>query len=107
VDETFASASRLAFVPRGDIPSRTAWVATSPRVDASVQFRADIVGVERAAGRLLADPGVQNVNYRESAVAGRLKAQDAASAVARVGRGLAGERLVIGQAHREHDPRSV
>jgi hypothetical protein len=60
----------------------------------------------RAAG-LLADSGIQNVNYRENAVAARLRAQDAASAVARVEGALAGEQFVIGQARREHDPRSV
>ena len=51
--------------------------------------------------------GIQNVNLREDSVAARLKAEDSASAVARVEGALAGEQFVIGQARREHDPRSV
>jgi len=60
----------------------------------------------RAAG-LLARSGIQNVNYLENTVAARLRAEDAESAVARVEGALAGEQFVIGQARREHDPRSV
>jgi hypothetical protein len=59
------------------------------------------------AASLLARSGIQNVNLREASVAARLKAEDAASAVARVEGALAGEHFVIGQARREHDPRSV
>ena len=59
------------------------------------------------AASLLAGSGIQNVNLREDSVAARLKAEDAASAVARVEGALAGEQFVIGQARREHDPRSV
>ena len=60
----------------------------------------------RAAG-MLARSGIQNVNYRENSVAARLRAEDAASAVARVAGAWAGEVFVIGQARREHDPRSA
>jgi hypothetical protein len=81
----------LAFAAQGGIPSRAASVAAS-----------EVPPPGRSP-----TSGIQTVNDRENAVAGRLKAQDAASAVARPEGALAGERFVIGQARPEHDPRSV
>jgi hypothetical protein len=60
----------------------------------------------RAAG-LLAVAGIENINCGESSVTARLRASDAASAVARIERSLAEEQFVVSQARKEHDPRFV
>jgi hypothetical protein len=60
----------------------------------------------RAAG-LLALVGIQNVDYREGSVAGRLRAADSESAGARVRAALGDESFTIGPVRHERPPSGI